>query len=151
PLVPVSSLAALAAGATDRGFGASPVVLAVLDARRSEYYFATVRGDSVTGSVVGEVGDSGRVATIAAELVAAGTPPVVVGDGAVKLIAELRETGAVVPAADDPNHVIDARLLIELAREIAPAAVETVVPDYVRAPDAKISTRASWLVATAGA
>jgi tRNA threonylcarbamoyladenosine biosynthesis protein TsaB len=127
-LIAVSSLAALSAGADG--------AIAVIDARRSEFFFRADGEDRLDGPD-----------DAAAEISAAGG--VAVGDGAIKLREQLEAGGVTVPPDDDPRHVISAVTMIELAAELEPAAPDEVVPNYIRPPDAKVSSRASWLVGPA--
>lgn len=122
-LVPVSSLEALGRG------GEIPL----LDARRSEFYFRVKAEDRL---------DSPEVAL--AEI--AGIGGRVVGDGAIKLRTELESAGLEVPPDDDPAHVISAAELLALAAGRQPLPPDIVVPNYIRPPDAKVSSRESWMV-----
>ncbi|MBJ7353454.1 MAG: tRNA (adenosine(37)-N6)-threonylcarbamoyltransferase complex dimerization subunit type 1 TsaB [Thermoleophilaceae bacterium] len=122
-LVPVSSLAALGTG------GETPVI----DARRNEFYFR----------IDGEDRLAGPEQTVT-EIAAVGAPAI--GDGAIKLREALTVQGVSVPADDDQLHVVSAAALLDLAREIEPLAPDDVVPNYIRPPDAKVSSRESWLV-----
>ena len=129
PLIPVSSLATLEAGAFHDG-----PVLPVIDARRKEFFYR-VDGDDVVGSP--------------AQLVEAATAlgkPLAVGDGAIKLSAELTLAGALVPETNDIRHAVSAKVMLDLAEAIDPVPVDLVVPNYIRPPDAKVSARESWLV-----
>ena len=125
PLVPVGSLAALAAGTE------GPVA-AVLDARRGEVFAA--------------VYDSGRelIAPAAlapealAERLAELEPPVrAVGDGAVRFRQELERAGVAVPADGSAAHRISAAPLCRLGAVGEPAERDRLLPDYRREPDAK--------------
>lgn len=127
-LVPVSSLAALAAGV---GEGAIPVI----DARRREF-FHRIAGEDLL---------AGPDETVAA--VAAARPTSVVGDGAVKLRDAFEAAGVRVAPSDDAAHVVSAEALLELGAQLDPVAPDLVVPNYIRPPDAKVSSRESWLVA----
>jgi tRNA threonylcarbamoyladenosine biosynthesis protein TsaB len=122
-LVPVSSLAALGRS------GQIPVI----DARRSEFFF--------------RLGDEDLLASPeeAVEQIAAvgGT---VVGDGTLKLRQQLTAAGLDVPSSNDPVHVVSAAAILELAKDLAPLEPDEVVPNYIRPPDAKVSSRESWLV-----
>lgn len=122
-LIPVSSLAALGAG------GQTPVV----DARRREFFFRIDGEDRLAGPE-----------QAAAEIAAAGGPAV--GDGAIKLRDQLEAQGVTVPPNADPVHVVGAAALLELAAELTPIEPDEVVPNYIRPPDAKVSSRESWLV-----
>jgi tRNA threonylcarbamoyladenosine biosynthesis protein TsaB len=58
-----------------------------------------------------------------------------VGDGAVRYRDRFEAAGATIPPDDDPAHAPDALLLIEHAG--APGPAESVLPLYVREPDAR--------------
>lgn len=60
---------------------------------------------------------------------------VCIGSGAVRYRATLEGKGALVPPDEDVVHVPRARLHASLARDFGPA--ESVLPIYVRAPDAR--------------
>ncbi|MFY9488938.1 MAG: tRNA (adenosine(37)-N6)-threonylcarbamoyltransferase complex dimerization subunit type 1 TsaB [Solirubrobacterales bacterium] len=136
PLTPVSSLAALAAAV------ASPT-LAILDARRGELFFREPSGDeSCAPDAVAQPDD---LLAIVARLATGDSPPLALGDGAVKLRAALEGAGLEVAPDDDPRHVVSARLLVEVAARLSPLPVDQVVPNYIREPDAKASSRERWL------
>jgi tRNA threonylcarbamoyladenosine biosynthesis protein TsaB len=125
PLVPVGSLAALAAGA-------GGTVAAVLDARR--------------GEVFAGVWESGRElmapaalapAELARRLAALGAPVQAVGDGAVRFRPELERAGVDVPADGSSVHRISAAPLCRLGAVGEPAERDRLLPDYRREPDAK--------------
>jgi tRNA threonylcarbamoyladenosine biosynthesis protein TsaB len=122
-LTPVSSLAALGTDQT------TPVI----DARRNEFFFRVADDDRLAGPERAVAG-----------IVLAGMAAV--GDGAIKLRAELTEHGVEVPADDDPIHLVNAAAMLNLAREITPLQPDEVTPNYIRPPDAKVSSRESWLV-----
>jgi tRNA threonylcarbamoyladenosine biosynthesis protein TsaB len=65
-----------------------------------------------------------------------------VGDGAVRFRAELEAAGALVPADDSPAHRVDAAVHARLAAAMEPDAPETVIPAYLRLPDAELALRA---------
>lgn len=142
-LVGVSTLHALALGAAERS-GADAAgrgTIAVIDARRGEAFAAA--HPAVGG---GEIEFSGALGALELESIVveierrggpAGEQWQAVGDGAVRFAAELREAGVSVPADDSPLHLLDAAALCELgARAEAAPALESVLPDYRRAPDA---------------
>jgi tRNA threonylcarbamoyladenosine biosynthesis protein TsaB len=122
-LIPVSSLAALGSG------GTTPL----LDARRNELYYRIDGEDRL---------DSPEVAV--RQIAEVGGA--VVGDGAVKLRAQLEAAGLTVPADDDPSHVVAAAAILDLAEGAEPQSPDAVVPNYIRPPDAKVSSRESWMV-----
>ena len=125
PVYPVSSLAALAAGAE------AELTLAVLDARRGEAYAALHAGAEQRWppfvAAPAALADSVRRIEDA---------PLAVGDGAVGFRAQLEAAGARVPADDSPLHVIRALSICRLARTVSAVAPEAVLPDYLRDPDA---------------
>lgn len=125
-LTAVSSLAALS----------TSDVTPVIDARRNEFFFRIGGVDRLAGPE-----------QALAEIAAAGLPAV--GDGAIKLRADLNEQGVSVPASDDSIHLVSAAAMLDLARELDPATPDEVVPNYIRPPDAKVSSRESWLVGAA--
>ena len=133
PLVPVSSLRALAAGADDPadapGAGA---VAAVLDARRGEV-FAAVYVDGRELMAAAALAPE----ALAERLLALDVPVRAVGDGAVRFRPELEGAGVAVPADGASVHRIAAGPLCRLGREGEPAARDAVAPDYRREPDAK--------------
>lgn len=116
PVAGVSTLAALAHGAEEVGLAGA---IALVDARRGEV-FALVGGEE-------------RCLPPADLAFAAGT--VLVGDGAVRYRELLEERGGVVPPDGSPVHVPLARWHARLAGPFG--AVDTVLPAYLRAPDAK--------------
>ena len=154
PLIGVSSLAALAAGAAHEvtsvagepcgparaagaaheaksGAGAPGVparaarpVAAVIDARRGEV-FALVPG--------------GEPAALAPAELAARLAPgtLAVGDGAVRFREELERAGAAVPAGDSPLHRVSALQVCRLGAGGEPSDRDSLLPDYRREPDAK--------------
>lgn len=135
PLTPVSSLAALRAG----GGSDADEVIAIVDARRKEYFFRLADGQDT-------LADPDQTVARAQAFVADGGSALAVGDGAVKLRDRLTEAGVEVPSQDDPRHQVDAGLLLDLAEEVRATAPHDVVPNYVRQPDAVISTRERWMV-----
>ena len=93
--------------------------------------------------------DEDGVVELAARHAAEG-PVTAVGDGAIKLSGQLEAAGLTVCAVDDPRHVVGAAAIAELARSLAPIAINDVVPNYIREPDAKVSSRERWIGAGAG-
>ena len=128
PLVPVSSLAALAAGAGDP----EGAIAAVLDARRGEVFAGVYAGrrELMAPAALPPV-------ELAERLLALDVPVRAVGDGAVRFRPELEVAGIAVPADGSTVHRIAAGPLCRLGREGEPAARDAVSPDYRREPDAK--------------
>jgi len=140
PLVPVSSLAALAAGATPAanapGAAPPPLTAAVIDARRGEVFAAAYRGDATLLSPAALApGD------LADRLLALDEPVQAVGDGAVRFRQELEGAGVAVPADGSSVHRIGAGALCRLGAVGEPAERDALLPDYRREPDAKPPTR----------
>jgi tRNA threonylcarbamoyladenosine biosynthesis protein TsaB len=144
PLVGVSSLEALAAGAAQGGSdaaqgGSDPLsavsrtkggltplrVVAVIDARRGEVFAAS---PGVFEPVA-----------LAPEALAARIEPgsLAVGDGAIRFRPELERAGADVPADDSPLHRVSALEVCRLGAAGEPADRDALLPDYRREPDAK--------------
>jgi tRNA threonylcarbamoyladenosine biosynthesis protein TsaB len=121
-LHPVSSLAALAAGA------APPPVLAVIDARRGEV-FALLDGEKSLGPWVCRPED--LVARLGAR-----RPPRAVGDGSVRFRHVFESAGIEVPPAGSPLHVVRALHVCRLGGALPATSPASVLPDYLREPDA---------------
>jgi tRNA threonylcarbamoyladenosine biosynthesis protein TsaB len=148
PLVAVSSLEALAAGANtsfdrhrgsdpiahpQRQLGSDPPVVAMIDARRGEVFAA---------AWAGRVRVLDPVAIAPADLAARiGEPPLAaplaVGDGAVRFREQLVRAGAVVPEDGAPVHRVSALQVCRLGAEGQPVDRDALLPDYRREPDAK--------------
>ena len=125
PVRPVSSLAALAAGAQ------AELTLAVIDARRGEAFAALHRGaDALWPPFVADP------PTLAERIRAASVTPAAVGDGAVRFRDVLEAAGARVAPEDSPLHVIRALHICRLGSSAPAVAPEAVLPDYLRRPDA---------------
>ncbi len=129
PVRPVSSLAALAAGAHGE------LTLAVIDARRGEAFAALHRGaEALWPPFVAEPG------TLAERIRAASVTPRAVGDGAVRFRDVLEAAGARVAPDDSPLHVIRALHVCRLGASAPAAAPAAVLPDYLRLPDARVQS-----------
>lgn len=127
PLVGVSSLAALAAGASEleAAEAAPEPVVAVIDARRGEVFAAQARRFEPVALAPAAL----------AERLAAGTPAV--GDGAVRFRAELEVAGAAIPADGSSLHRVSALHVCRLGAQGVPTDRDALLPDYRREPDAK--------------
>jgi tRNA threonylcarbamoyladenosine biosynthesis protein TsaB len=156
PIVGISSLQALAAGAggwaapgdtADAPLSAAPeraadppLVLAVIDARRGEAFAAAWRGQEPwlepcalpPEALAVEVG---RLAD------ANGAAPLAIGDGALRFRTQLEVAGAVLPPEDSPLHRISAINHCRLAAGLHATLPADVEPAYLRAPDAEIAYR----------
>ena len=113
PAAGISTLDALASGAP----GAFPVV----DARRREVFVPGPRA-------------------VAPDDLELEPGAFCVGDGAIRYRHTLERKGAVVPSDDDSLHVPHARLHVALATDFGSA--ESILPLYVRAPDARVRSPA---------
>jgi tRNA threonylcarbamoyladenosine biosynthesis protein TsaB len=122
PLVPVSSLDALAAPH-------SGTVTALIDARRGEVFAAVYEDGQRTREPVAIDPD-----TLAQELVP-GT--LAVGDGAVRFREELERAGMAVPAGGSDAHRVSALMVCRLGLGREPVDRDALLPDYRREPDAK--------------
>lgn len=125
PLVAISSLRALAAGAAA---GARPVI-ALIDARRGEAFAAVYDGEAevhrpaaLPPGALARLGVAGSLA---------------VGDGALRFRDVLQGAGAEVPPPEDPVHRIGADALVKLAVQAKAVPPTDVVPRYLRHPDAQ--------------
>lgn len=152
-LVGVSSLRALA-GVAVRQAGEDGGVLAVIDARRGEAFAAAyapgggskmdhkldstrelVAARALAPVDLGEVLDD--AAARAGERVAQW---IAVGDGAVLYRQELEALGVQTPEDGSRLHKVSGETICELAASSAAVeAIETVLPDYRRRPDAEIA------------
>ncbi len=153
-LVGVSSLRALAVPVAARP------VLGVLDARRGEA-FAAAYAASPQGEEPVELSapralapeSLGEVLQAASEI-APGGRWIAVGDGAVRFRAQLEALALEVPAHESPLHRVSGEAICELALNAQPQALEAVLPDYCRRPDAELALEraaAQAAVAAAGA
>lgn len=152
PLVPVSTLHALAAAAAAETTGANAAdppaatagpLLAVLDARRGEAFVAAWEranaSDPRATPLLAPAPLSPEALTAAvAELPAA---PLAVGDGALRFREQLEAAGATVPADGSPLHRVEAVAHARLGAALDPVARDEVVPAYLRLPDAELALR----------
>jgi tRNA threonylcarbamoyladenosine biosynthesis protein TsaB len=122
PLVPVSSLDALAAPH-------SGAVAAAIDARRGEVFAAVYEDGERTREPVAI--DPGTFA----RWLAPGT--LAVGDGAVRFREELERAGMAVPADGSDAHRVSALMVCRLGLGREPVDRDALLPDYRREPDAK--------------
>lgn len=125
-LVGVSTLRALASVPD------APAVLAVIDARRGEAFVGGWRGDEQVIAPAAVTPE--QLAALAA---ASGDRWLAVGDGALRFAAQLEGAGCTVPPNGSRHHNISAAAICRLSLELRPgAAIEIVIPDYLRKPDA---------------
>jgi tRNA threonylcarbamoyladenosine biosynthesis protein TsaB len=162
-LVGVSSPRALAAVALRAGAlpataaaprdGSAAAVLAVIDARRGEAFAAAYQADA-QGSphqlAAPRALPPQELASVIAEAhETAGSDALrwlAVGDGAIRFRAELEAAGAQVEPDSSQLHRISAAAICELGALAQAQAVQEILPDYCRRPDAELALE----VATAG-
>jgi tRNA threonylcarbamoyladenosine biosynthesis protein TsaB len=136
---PVSSLAALAAGieAEAAGIGAEaealPSLLAVIDAKRGEVFAAEYEQGG--GRRWGPL--ALRPEELAERVATGGTGVLAAGDGSVRFRGVLEAAGISVMPDDSRAHVVRALHVCRLAAAVPGVAPQAVLPDYLRAPDAK--------------
>lgn len=133
PLRPVSSLAALAAGIEDQ------YRLAVIDAKRGEV-FAALYGPK--GAPYGSAGPVWEPSAMRAEALAervrrSGLDPLAAGDGSVRFRGALESAGIRVAPDGAGAHVVRGLHVCRLAQAVDDEPPEAILPDYLRAPDAK--------------
>jgi tRNA threonylcarbamoyladenosine biosynthesis protein TsaB len=138
-LAPVSTLRALAV-LREEPPEYGTVVLPVVDARRGEVFVAAWRGEhevfkprAMTPAALAEL----------AEHSGAGTrrPWLAVGDGAVRFRDQLVQAGVTVPEEGSPVHRVGAEALCRLGALAEPAPRRSVLPEYLRRPDAEQALR----------
>lgn len=145
-LRPVSSLAALAAGMLDATQTAaaaadgseaaqaepSPPLLPLIDAKRGELFAALYDGETLRWPPFVATPEA-LVERLRREQVA----PVAAGDGSVRFRGVLEAAGARVEPDGSPVHVVRALHICRLAGALPGVAPETVLPEYLRVPDAQ--------------
>jgi tRNA threonylcarbamoyladenosine biosynthesis protein TsaB len=136
-LRPVSSLAALAAGTTetgvsDRGLPPAGAVLPLIDARRGEVFAALLEDGAERWPPFAATPEA-----VAARLAETGLRPLAVGDGSVRFREVLEAVGVRVAPDGSRAHVVRGLSVCRLASDVPPASPDSVLPDYLRSPDAK--------------
>lgn len=125
-LRPVSSLAALAAGIE------AEAALALIDAKRGEVFAALyVDGKELWAPFAAHPDEVVR------RVQAAGLAVRAAGDGSVRFRVAFEAAGIEVSPDESRAHVVRALHICRLAVEIQGEPPQAVLPDYVRAPDAK--------------
>ena len=129
PLVGVSTLEVIARRLQD-------TALAVLDARRGEAFAAAWReGERLLAPVALRPDGLAQLAR------ALPRPLRAAGDGSIRFREQLQAAGAEVPDDSSPLHRVSARVLCARAAEAEESPPGTVLPDYLRLPDAEIAYR----------
>jgi tRNA threonylcarbamoyladenosine biosynthesis protein TsaB len=125
-LRPVSSLAALAEGID------ADLRLPLIDARRGELFAALYDRDGVVWEpfVAAPERVAERARTVGPGLRAA-------GDGSLRFRGVLEAAGIGVDAGESSSHVVRALHVCRLAGTVPGEPPEQILPDYLRAPDAK--------------
>jgi len=127
PLHPVLSLDALAAGireGSDPSGGIAPFPL--IDAKRQEVYGPGPFVGSIDYAI--EKAPEGALAA---------------GDGSIRFREALESAGIRVAPGDSRMHVVRSLYICRLAATVPSAPPESVVPCYLRAPDAKPPSRSA--------
>ncbi len=132
PVAGVCTLDAIGRALRERdGEGAG--CLAVLDARRDEVFAALYlagRGERLWEPLVASPADlAGRVAELS-------QPPRAAGSGALRFRQELARRGVEIPDDADPVHRVAARHICALAAADQAGDAGSLVPIYLRPPDA---------------
>jgi tRNA threonylcarbamoyladenosine biosynthesis protein TsaB len=136
-LRPVSSLAALAEGMGEEGAaapaGAGPALLPLIDARRGELFAALVEP---SGALLWPPFVTSPEA-LAERVRTAGFAVRAAGDGSIRFRGVLEAAGISVEADESRSHVVRALHVCRLAQTVPGKPPEAVLPEYIRAPDAK--------------
>jgi tRNA threonylcarbamoyladenosine biosynthesis protein TsaB len=127
PLKPVSSLAALAQGID------ADLRLPLIDARRGEVFAALYRAGGER--LWGPLAESAE--RVAQRVRQAAVSPLAAGDGSVRFRGVLEASGIRVVPGESRSHVVRALHVCRLAAGVPGEPPQAVLPDYVRAPDAK--------------
>jgi tRNA threonylcarbamoyladenosine biosynthesis protein TsaB len=147
PLAGVSTLQSLALGGALQppgpDAGRPRIVLAALDARRREVFAAA--WSAGPGGLAEEVlAAAAMPPTRLAEWIAsAPVAPQTLGDGAVAFRSVLEPAGALIPADGSTLHRVSAVNHLRVAGERVGGPPESVIPAYLRLPDAEITRRAA--------
>jgi tRNA threonylcarbamoyladenosine biosynthesis protein TsaB len=144
-LRPVSSLRALAAGIAadaredpERPAGGAPAagapLLPLIDARRGQLFGALYEGDPPEELWAPF---AARPEEVVERVRAAGVSPLAAGDGALPFGGMLETAGIRVLPDAASAHVVRALHVCRLAATAPAAPPQMVLPDYIRAPDAR--------------
>jgi tRNA threonylcarbamoyladenosine biosynthesis protein TsaB len=126
PLHPVLSLDALAAGIEGSDPSGAIAPFPLIDAKRQEVYGP--------GPFVGSIDDA---------IARAPETALAAGDGSIRFREALESAGIRVAPGDSRMHVVRALYICGLAAAVPSAPPESVVPCYLRAPDAKPPSRSA--------
>lgn len=126
PLRPVSSLAALAAGID------AELKLPLLDAKRGEMFAALHDADGPRWEPFAASPEE-----LAERVREAGLAPLAAGDGSLRFRGVLEQAGILVAPDASRTHVVRALHVCRLGSAAPDHPPEAVLPEYLRAPDAK--------------
>lgn len=129
-LRPVSSLAALARGIEETDPGS--VVLPLIDAKRGEVFAAAYDGGEELWAPF-----AARPEKVAERVRGADFTPLAAGDGSIRFRGVLETAGIRVAPDNSGAHVVRALQVCRLAAAAPGEPPEAVLPEYLRAPDAK--------------
>jgi tRNA threonylcarbamoyladenosine biosynthesis protein TsaB len=128
PVHPVSSLAALAAGVDE------PLVLPLIDARRGEVFGALYRDGELLVEAF-----AARPEAVAERAGGRLAGALAVGDGSLRFQEVLEAAGVRVASRGSGLHVVRALQICRLATGVPAKPPESVLPTYIRDPDAQPS------------
>ena len=128
PVRPVSSLVALAHGIEAE----ETVVLPLIDAKRGEVFAAAYELPREIWPPFAV-----RPEELADRVRQAGLAPLAAGDGSLRFRRVLETAGIRVAPEDSGAHVVRALHVCRLAATVPDRPPEAVLPEYLRAPDAK--------------
>jgi tRNA threonylcarbamoyladenosine biosynthesis protein TsaB len=145
PIVPVTSLEALAAAVTRQSSTRPERIVAVLDARRGEVFWASFRSDEAGHLILHTPAAAATPVDLLAELLLVDEPVLIVGDGGERH-RDLLADGLRAAVFADPRFALpDVTVVADLAAAaLARGAVTDAIglqPMYLRAPDAAINWR----------
>ncbi len=125
-LRPVSSLAALAAGVD------APLALPLIDARRGQLFGALYEQGTERWPPFAATPEE-----LAERVRTAGITPLATGDGSIRFRELLEAAGIRVEPDDSASHVVSALHVCRLATGVLAREPGSVLPEYLRPPDAK--------------
>lgn len=145
PLVGLSTLHSLALVARTDAAPGDDAVLGVIDARRGEVFAAGWSLDAVQDPAAAPLlpPQVVPVAALAGVLRDSDRRWLAAGDGSIAFRQALERSGARVRREDSERNRVSAVEHCRLALGLAPEPLQGVRPEYLRAPDAEISLRAS--------
>jgi tRNA threonylcarbamoyladenosine biosynthesis protein TsaB len=149
PLVGVSTLRSLAAGAVAAAAAQDRTPVAVLDARRGEAFVGAWLDPRVADGSEPLIAPAALAPERLTEMLQEDPRRwLAVGDGAVRFRATLEAAGTAVPDDIAPAHRVSALEHCRLAAQLPPQDPSRIVPEYLRIPDAELTLRARAEAAT---